>query len=101
MNCRASFIPGEPCLTTLYTYRVPKNVLLPIVVVLGAGFLAAYLQHGFLPGADRAFPLAGAAVPIWHLVWMGLWTGYTMGQKLNLEVLSVAQLVNAAQQMRF
>ena len=52
---------------------------LPLIpAVLGAGFAAAYLQHGFLPGGDRAFPLAGVRVPIWHLVWMGLWTGYTM-----------------------
>jgi uncharacterized membrane protein YfcA len=49
-----------------------------ILAVLGAGFAAAYLQHGFLPGGDRAFPLAGVEVPIWHIVWMGLWTGYTM-----------------------
>jgi uncharacterized membrane protein YfcA len=49
-----------------------------IAIVLGAGFAAAYLQHGFLPGGDRAFPLAGVEVPIWHIVWMGLWTGYTM-----------------------
>lgn len=49
-----------------------------IVALLGAGFAAAYLQYGFLPGADRAFPLAEVRVPIWHLVWMGAWTGYTM-----------------------
>lgn len=52
---------------------------LPIFVVLMAlGFAAAYAQHGFLPGGDIAFPLAKARVPIWHLVWMGFWTGYTM-----------------------
>lgn len=52
---------------------------LPLVTaVLGLGFAAAYLQHGFLPGADVAFPLAGVRVPIWHLVWMGFWAGYTM-----------------------
>lgn len=49
-----------------------------IAVVLGFGFVAAELQHGFLPGADATFPLAGVRVPIWHLVWMGFWTGYTM-----------------------
>ncbi len=49
-----------------------------IATLLAAGFLAAYLQHGYLPGGDRPFPLAGTPVPIWHLVWMGLWTGYTM-----------------------
>ena len=49
-----------------------------IVLLLLAGCAAAYLQHGFLPGADRAFPLAGVRVPNWHIVWMGIWTGYTM-----------------------
>jgi len=52
---------------------------LPLVVgVFLFGIVAAYLQHGYLPGADIAFPLAGVRVPIWHLVWMGAWTGYTM-----------------------
>lgn len=49
-----------------------------IVALLVAGVLAAYWQHGFLPGGSRAWPLAGQQVPIWHLIWMGLWTGYTM-----------------------
>ncbi|MGH8631051.1 MAG: sulfite exporter TauE/SafE family protein [Burkholderiales bacterium] len=49
-----------------------------IAALLAAACAAAYFQHGFLPGADRAFPLAGVRVPIWHLVWMGAWTGYTM-----------------------
>jgi uncharacterized protein len=49
-----------------------------LILVLVAGFVAAQLQHGFLPGGDVAFPLAGVRVPIWHLVWMGFWTGYTM-----------------------
>ena len=49
-----------------------------LLVVLAAGFAAAYLQHGFLPGGDIAFPLANVRVPIWHLIWMGFWTGYTM-----------------------
>lgn len=49
-----------------------------LVVVLAAGFIAAELQHGFLPGGDVAFPLANVRVPIWHLIWMGFWTGYTM-----------------------
>ena len=52
---------------------------LPLIMgVLGLGFAAAYVQHGFLPGADVAFPLAGVRVPIWHLIWMGFWAGYTM-----------------------
>lgn len=49
-----------------------------ILVVLAAGFGSAYWQHGFLPGGDVAFPLAGVRVPVWHLIWMGFWTGYTM-----------------------
>lgn len=49
-----------------------------LVLVLGAGFAAAYLQHGFLPGSDIAFPLAGVKVPLWHLIWLGFWAGYTM-----------------------
>lgn len=52
---------------------------LPLVLItLAAGVVAAYWQHGFLSGADTAFPLAGVKVPVWHLVWMGFWTGYTM-----------------------
>lgn len=49
-----------------------------VAITLALGFVAAYWQHGFLPGGDVAFPLAGVRVPIWHLVWMGFWTGYTM-----------------------
>lgn len=49
-----------------------------IVVIFCLGLAAAYWQHGFLPGGEVAFPLAGVKVPIWHLVWMGFWTGYTM-----------------------
>ncbi len=49
-----------------------------ITALLVAGFATAYIQHGYLPGGDRPFPLAGVRVPIWHLIWMGLWTGYTM-----------------------
>ena len=49
-----------------------------LALVLALGFGAAELQHGFLPGGDVAFPLAGVKVPIWHLIWMGFWTGYTM-----------------------
>ena len=52
---------------------------LPVIIVVGAlGVATAFWQHGFLPGGDVAFPLAGVRVPIWHLVWMGFWSGYTM-----------------------
>lgn len=49
-----------------------------IVLTFAAGVAAAYLQHGTLPGSDVEFPIAGVRVPIWHLVWMGAWTGYTL-----------------------
>lgn len=49
-----------------------------IALTLTAGLVAAYLQHGTLPGGDVEFPIAGVRVPIWHLVWMGAWTGYTL-----------------------
>jgi uncharacterized membrane protein YfcA len=49
-----------------------------ILAALALGFVTAYLQHGFVPGAERAYPLAGVRVPVWHVVWMGIWTGYTM-----------------------
>ncbi len=49
-----------------------------ITIVLSLGVAAAYWQHGFLPGGEVAFPLAGVKVPIWHLIWMGFWAGYTM-----------------------
>jgi len=52
----------------------------PIIMgVFGLALLAGYLQTGTLPGADTPFPVAGVRVPIWHLLWMGFWTGYTMG----------------------
>jgi len=52
---------------------------LPVIVgVFILGVAASYWQHGYLAGAERPFGVAGVRVPIWHLVWMGLWTGYTM-----------------------
>lgn len=64
-------------------HPLPKEFIrdqIPMIVgVFGLGVIISYLQHGFLPGADLAFPIAGVRVPIWHLLWMGLWTGYTMG----------------------
>ena len=67
------------------------------------GVLAAYWQHGFLPGAERAFPVAEVRVPVWHLIWMGVWTGYTMavvGEAAGIFALpysmSILQFVNAS-----
>lgn len=60
-------------LTEFLSQQVPI-----ILTVFGLGIAASYLQHGFLVGGDRPFPLAGVKVPLWHLVWLGFWTGYTM-----------------------
>ena len=67
------------------------------------GVIAAYWQHGFLPGAERAFPVAEVRVPVWHLIWMGMWTGYTMavvGEAAGIFALpysmSILQFVNAS-----
>lgn len=43
------------------------------------GIIAGYLQAGYLPGSDRPFPVGQITVSIWHLVFMGFWTGYIMG----------------------
>ena len=34
-----------------------------IAAALALGFLCAYLQHGFVPGGDQAYPLAQVRVP--------------------------------------
>lgn len=52
---------------------------LPLFLALTAcGFLTGWLQHGHFPGIDGPFPVAGGDVPLWHLMWMGAWTGYIM-----------------------
>src|SRR5262249_17119964 len=63
--------PKDSVLQELLRQQIPI-----IATLLTAGFVSAYLQHGYLPGGDRPFPLAGVRVPIWHLIWMGMWTGY-------------------------
>ena len=74
-----------------------------IAAALALGFLCAYLQHGFVPGGDQAYPLAQVRVPVWHVIWMGVWTGYTMalvGQAAGIFALpyttSVLQFSNAS-----
>jgi uncharacterized membrane protein YfcA len=42
------------------------------------GYISAHLQHGFVPNGDQPYPLAQVRVPVWHVIWMGIWTGYTM-----------------------
>ncbi|MGD9043902.1 MAG: sulfite exporter TauE/SafE family protein [Desulfobacterales bacterium] len=52
---------------------------LPIIaIVFIAAIVASILQHGYLAGGHRPFSIAGVRVPIWHLLWMGFWTGYIM-----------------------
>jgi len=73
-----------------------------IAAALALGFLSAYLQHGFVPDGEHAYPLAQVRVPVWHVIWMGMWTGYTMalvGQAAGIFALpyttSVLQFSNA------
>jgi uncharacterized protein len=73
-----------------------------IAAALVLGYLAAHLQHGFVPGADAAYPLAQVRVPVWQVIWMGVWTGYAMalvGQAAGILALpystSVLQFSNA------
>jgi uncharacterized membrane protein YfcA len=73
-----------------------------IAAALVLGYLTAHLQHGFVPGADAAYPLARVQVPVWHVIWMGAWTGYAMalvGQAAGIFALpytaSVLQFSNA------
>ena len=79
--------PGSSELTTVAAAAKRRQSLwtellrdqAPIIgAVLIMGVAASYLQHGFLVGGDRPFPLAGVTVPLWHLLWLGFWTGYTM-----------------------
>lgn len=68
--------------TLLARYPVLRELVYeqaPLAVgVLLAAFAVGYFQYGFIPGGERAFPVAGVAVAPWHLVWMGFWTGYAM-----------------------
>ena len=66
-------LSGNPVLKEFLRDQVPM-----IVVVFALGILASHLQYGFVPGGDVAFPVAGVRVPLWHLIWMGFWTGYLM-----------------------
>lgn len=101
MSVPASAIPA----TAAPRSSVAREFLFQQVpLIAGAlllGVIAAYLQHGFLPGGDRAFPVAEVRVPVWHLVWMGVWTGYTMavvGEAAGIFALpysmSILQFVN-------
>lgn len=51
----------------------------PLVAGLAVlGCAVGYWQYGFVPGLGNPFPVAGVEVSLWHLVWMGFWTGYTL-----------------------
>lgn len=69
----AAFLAENPLLREFLHDQVPM-----IVGIFALGILASYLQYGFVPGGDVAFPIAGIRVPLWHLIWMGFWTGYLM-----------------------
>lgn len=88
--------PGGP----LREFLVQQAPFIAAALLLGVA--AACLQHGFVPGADRPYPLAQVRVPVWHVLWMGAWTGYTMalvGQAAGIFALpyttSVLQFSNA------
>jgi uncharacterized membrane protein YfcA len=68
-----NFWSDHPLLTEFLRDQLPVTA-----AVFAAGIVASYLQHGYLAGGDLPFSIAGVRVPIWHLLWMGFWTGYTM-----------------------
>ncbi len=74
VQLREGFWDQHPLVKEFVRDQVPM-----ILGVFAIGVLISYIQHGYLPGGDLAFPIAGVKVPIWHLLWMGFWTGYTMG----------------------
>lgn len=76
----SAFKPTQP------PVLIPASVIreffrqqLPILITLiTLGFAVAWLQYGYIPGGDRPFPVAGIEVPVWHIIWVGVWTGFTM-----------------------
>jgi uncharacterized protein len=89
--------PGVSTIGEFFGQQVPI-----VAALLVAGFATAFWQYGYIPGGERPFPLAGVRVPVWHLIWMGVWTGYTMalvGQAAGIFALpystSVLQFSNA------
>ncbi len=67
------YLAAHPLLREFLRDQLPITAAIFI-----AGIIASYLQHGYLAGGDLPFSIAGVKVPIWHLLWMGFWTGYTM-----------------------
>lgn len=70
---RQSLLARYPVLRELVFEQLPL-----IGIVFALGLAVNWLINGFVPNGDRAFPVAGVAVPVWQLLWLGLWTGYTM-----------------------
>ena len=56
-----------------------RDQLVLILVIFFSGVLVSYFQYGFVPGTAAAFPVAGVNVSVFHLVFMGIFTGYVMG----------------------
>ncbi len=74
---RYLFKNEPPALPPLLTEFL-RDQLPIIAIVFIAGIIASFLQHGYLAGGDQPFSVAGVKVPIWHLLWMGFWTGYSL-----------------------
>lgn len=62
-----------PVLRELIFEQVPL-----VATVFGLGLLVNFLLAGFIPDGERSFPVAGVAASLHELLWLGLWTGYTM-----------------------
>lgn len=76
---RAVLISGDFWARHFLLREFLRDQLPMVVITFMAAVAISYAQFGFVPDGDRAFAVAGVRVPIWHLVWMGFWTGYTMG----------------------
>jgi hypothetical protein len=80
MNRKPEVTKPEKSVSSSHTvlHELLREQLPICIFFLFCGFAVAYLQYGYIPGSERPFPIAGVRVPIWHLIWMGVWTGYTM-----------------------
>jgi len=78
MNSKAHSVPLAASVATSITREFLRQQAPLIVGVLILGYFSAHLQHGFVPNGDLPYPLARVRVPVWHVIWMGVWTGYTM-----------------------
>ena len=67
------WLAGRPVLREFLVEQAPLSL-----GVFALALLVSYLVYGYLPDAEHPLPVAGIIAPIWHMVWMGFWTGYTM-----------------------